>query len=59
MKTKTVYITVRLDIESTEKITDEIVQDVVSETDYSFKSQTDGVTISNTEICGINEEFNG
>ena len=59
MKTKTVYITVRLDIESTEKITDEIVQDVVSETDYSFLSKTDGVTISNTEICGINEEFNG
>lgn len=59
MKTKTVYITVRLDIESTKKITDEIVQDVVSETDYSFLSKTDGVTISNTEICGINEEFNG
>lgn len=56
MATKTVYITVRLDIENDKvsEITDEGVQEVVSETDYSFGDVGD-FKITDTEICGIND----
>lgn len=56
MATKTVYITVRLDIENdkVEQITDEDVQELISETDYSFGSVGD-FKIADTEICGTND----
>ena len=57
MATKTVYITVRIDIDNPnlDEITDEDVNDVVSETDYRFNNVGD-FTLE-TEICGLNEEF--
>lgn len=56
MATKSVYITVRLDIENDKvsEITDEDVQTITSETDYSF-GDVDDFKITNTEICGIND----
>lgn len=56
MATKTVYITVRLDIENDKvsEITDEDVQEVITETDYSF-GDVAGFKITDTEICGIND----
>lgn len=56
MPTKTVYITVRLDIEhdKVSEITDEDVQEVITETDYSFDDVGD-FKITDTEICGIND----
>ena len=53
--TKDFYIIVRIDIETAKKITNEVVREVVDEMNYSFKSKTKGVSITNTEICGINE----
>lgn len=57
MATRTVYITVRIDIDNPnlDEITDEDVNDVVSETDYRFNNV--GGFILETEICGLNEEF--
>lgn len=51
---RTVYITVRLDVESNHNLTDEDVQELISETDYSFSDVGD-IKITNTEICGIND----
>lgn len=55
MVTKTVYITVRLEIHNPEvdEITDEDVQEIISEMDYSFEPV--GKFQLETEICGINE----
>lgn len=55
MATKTIYITVRLDIENDklDEITDENAQEVVSETEYSFGNVGDFKVES--EICGIND----
>ncbi|MFR9546901.1 MAG: hypothetical protein SNJ29_15200 [Rikenellaceae bacterium] len=55
MATRTIYITVRLDIENKklDEITDDEVQDIVSEIDYDFQSVDDFIVQS--EICGINE----
>lgn len=55
MANRTVYITVRLDIanDKMETITDEDVQEVINETDYTFGNVGDfGIK---TEICGLNE----
>lgn len=55
MAAKSIYITVRLDVENnkTEAITDEQIQEIVSEVDYEFKNYEDYEISS--EICGINE----
>lgn len=55
MATRTVYITVRLDItnEKTNQITDEDVENIISETDYNFGNVCDFEL--ETEICGQNE----
>lgn len=57
MATRTVYITVRVEITNPNLsgITDEDVDDVISETDYKFNSVGDFAL--ETEICGLNEEF--
>lgn len=57
MATRTVYITVRIEIDNPKlsEITDENVNDVVSETDYKFNAV--GNFTLETEICGLNEEF--
>ena len=55
MATKTVYITVRIDIynPNVDEITDEDIQNTISEMDYHFESTGDFQL--ETEICGINE----
>lgn len=55
MANRTVYITVRLDItnDKVETITDEDVQEVINETDYTFGNVGDFEI--ETEICGQNE----
>lgn len=55
MNQKSIYLTVRIDLESEDEITDEVVQDVVSELGYDFASGVGGVVVIDTEICGINE----
>jgi hypothetical protein len=54
MATKTVYITVRLDIDNpnVDEITDEDAQEIIDEMDYRF--EINGKEID-SEICGINE----
>ena len=55
MATKTVYITVRVEIHNPKvrRITDEDVQNILNEMDYHFESTGDFQL--ETEICGINE----
>lgn len=55
MATKTVYITVRLNItnEKADIISDEDVENVINETDYTFGNVGDFEI--ETEICGQNE----
>ena len=55
MNQKSINLTVRIDIESEDEITDEVVQDVVSELDYDFSSGVGGVMVIDTAICAINE----
>jgi hypothetical protein len=57
MATKAVYITVRLDLESTAAaISDEEVADFICEMDYGFTApEGSGITITDTEICGLND----
>ena len=56
MATRTIYLTERLDIDNpkVEEITDEDVEDIVSEIDYEFKQYEDYAI--ETEICGLNDE---
>ncbi len=57
MVTKDVYITVRLDLESTtaETISEETA-DFIYEMNYTFTApEGSGITIIDTEICGLNE----
>lgn len=56
MATRTVYITVRLDIDNpdADEITDEDIDYIISETDYEFKDVDDFQI--DTEICGRNDE---
>ena len=56
MATTTTYITVRLDLGKppAEKITDEEIDYLISEMDYSFTAKGD-IQIFDTEICGRNE----
>ncbi|OFK94283.1 MULTISPECIES: hypothetical protein [Bacteroides] len=56
MTSKTVYLTVRLDIcnPNTEEITEEDIDEIVSEVDYEFKNYGDYEI--DTEICGKNDE---
>ena len=48
MATRTIYLTVRLDIDNpkADEITDEEVDEIISEVDYEI----------DTEICGKNDE---
>lgn len=55
MASKSIYLTVRIDIESEDEITDDVIQEVVSELDYDFSSGVSGIPVIGTEICGINE----
>lgn len=57
MATKAVYITVRLDLESSAAvISDEEVQYLICEMDYGFTAPEGcGITITDTEICGLND----
>lgn len=52
---KAIYITVRLDVYNPNKevITEDDVQDIVSEIEYEFKNYRDYEVES--EICGIND----
>ena len=56
MATRTIYLTVRLDIDNpkVDEITDEEVDEIISEIDYEFKKYGDYET--DTEICGRNDE---
>ena len=56
MTSKTVYLTVRLVIcnPTTEEITEEDIDEIVSEVDYEFKNYGDYEI--DTEICGKNDE---
>ena len=45
MNRRTVYVTFELVIESEETITDEITKNVVSEMDYQFSHEENGVRI--------------
>ena len=49
-----VYITVRIDIEHDENLSQEEVEEVISEADYSFEHKEADAEIIDTEICGIN-----
>lgn len=57
MATKAVYITVRLDLEnSAAVISAEEATYFIDEMDYSFTAPAgSGITIIDTEICGLNE----
>lgn len=56
MATRTVYITVRLNIDNpnVKEITDEDINHIINETDYEFKDVDDFQI--DTEICGRNDE---
>lgn len=57
MKT-TAYVTVRLEIEYDEtrfESAEEAQQYAVQETAYSFPLDYDGIKITDTQICGINQ----
>ncbi|MFR9559342.1 MAG: hypothetical protein SNI81_07950 [Rikenellaceae bacterium] len=55
MASRTIYITVRLEIENNkqDEITSDEVQDIVNEIDYDFQNVGDFIVQS--EICGIND----
>lgn len=58
MATRTIYITVRLDLEdpAAAAISEEKINDLVSEMDYGFRAPKDSsLTITDTEICGRND----
>jgi hypothetical protein len=58
MKNKALYITVRLDVEYNEKISNwkDTKEIVMNECDYYFKiSNFEDIKITNTEICGESE----
>ena len=56
MATRTIYLTVRLDIDNpkADEITDEEVDEIIGEVDYEFKNYGDYEI--DTEICGKNDE---
>ena len=56
MATRTIYLTVRLDIDNpkADEITDEEVDEIICEMDYEFKNYGDYEI--DTEICGQNDE---
>lgn len=56
MATRTIYLTVRLDIDNpkVDEITDDDIEDIVSEIDYEFKKYKDYAI--ETEICDRNDE---
>lgn len=51
----TIYLTIRLDLSKI--ITEEEKEDLISELDYNFKSNTDWIDIIETEICWSNEDL--
>jgi len=62
MKEKSIYITIRLDLESKEEITEEVIQEIVSDLYYDIRLtrafneiEKDTISLVDTEICGINE----
>lgn len=58
MASKTVYITVRLDLEHPEadNISDDEMREFIDEMGYSFTApEGNNMVITDTEICGLNE----
>lgn len=54
MKTKTIYLTIRIDFQHDENILD--AEDfILSELDYNFSINSNDITITDTEICGTND----
>lgn len=58
MATRTIYLTVRLDIDNpkADEITDEEVDEIISEVDYDYEFKNYGDYEIDTEICGKNDE---
>ena len=56
MATRTIYLTVRLDLSNpdVDEITDDDVEEIVSEVDYEFRNY--GNYEIESEICGQNDE---
>ena len=58
MKSTTCYLTVRVEIDYDENLYEdenEAIQETISRCDYRFAFNEDGLEITETEICGINE----
>lgn len=53
---ETIYLTIRLDLDK--DITEEEKEDLISELDYEFKSNTKWIEIIETEICWSDNELN-
>ena len=56
MATRTIYLTLRLDLSNpdVDEITDDDVEEIVSEVDYEFRNY--GNYEIESEICGQNDE---
>lgn len=58
MKNQSVYLTVRIDMDVPDDMSHEEVIDLANDLDYNFSLPSyydNGVSIVDTEICGINE----
>lgn len=58
MKSTTCYLTVRVEIGYNENLyesEDEAIQEIITNCDYVFAYNENGLEITGTEICGINE----
>lgn len=58
MKNQSIYLIVRVDIETPDNMSYEEVEELANELDYSFSLPNNcdnNVSVVNTEICGINE----
>lgn len=49
---RSIYITIRIDVNANTELSD---SDIVSELNYNISSFDEDVTVTNTEICGINQ----
>ena len=58
MATRTIYLTVRLDIDNpkADEITDEEVDKIISEVDYDYEFKNYGDYEIDTKICGKNDK---
>ena len=51
MVRKSIYFIVRLDIDTTTELTQDVLNDMVADMDWGFVSGTDGLEIVGMEIC--------